>query len=96
MVVLTRRIRTNESVVSAELDSEAVLLNVETGIYFGLDELGSRVWSLIEGGCQEDEIVDALLHEYEVQPAQLRTDVDAFVAHLIEKGLVEAEPGGRA
>ena len=95
-MVLTRRIRTNESVVSAELDSEAVLLNVETGIYFGLDELGSRVWSLIEGGRQEDEIVDSLLLEYEVQPAQLCTDVAAFVTHLIEKGLVETEPGGRA
>jgi hypothetical protein len=80
----------NESVVSATLDGEAVLLNVETGIYFGLDEVGTRIWELLTQGAGEGEILGQLLQEYDVEEAQVSADVSGFLARLAEAGLVRA------
>lgn len=83
-----QRIRVNESVVSAELDNEMVLLNVETGIYFGLDQIGTQIWSMLVAGEDEASIIDRLLNDYDVEPDQLLTDLKEFV-HLLEtKGLL--------
>jgi hypothetical protein len=75
--------------VFAELDNEAVLLNVDTGVYFGLDEIGTEIWNLLSGGASETEVVEKLLSEYEVEADQLRTDVAEFIATLESHGLVQ-------
>src|SRR5215470_14819153 len=85
--ILGRTLAASESVVAAGLDDETVLLNVETGIYFGLDAIGTQIWKAIETGAREGEIVDRLLDEYEVDPAQLRSDVIQFIDLLITKDL---------
>jgi hypothetical protein len=86
--VLERKLAVNDSVVCAELDDEAVLLNVETGIYFGLDAIGCQIWKFVEQGAGQDEIVQHLLQEYEVEPQDLREDVAEFLTMLQQKGLV--------
>jgi len=78
----------NQSVVCAELEDEAVLLHVEAGLYFGLDEVGLRIWNLLLGGVTETELVERLLAEYEVAPAQLHSDVSDFLARLEAEGLI--------
>jgi hypothetical protein len=83
------RITVNAAVVSADLDGEAVLLNVETGVYFGLDQLGTEIWKGIERGDREDIICEQLLEQYDVEPRQVRQDLADFVAQLVEKGLVD-------
>ena len=85
---LRQRIAVNESVVSAELDGEMVLLNIETGVYFGLDPLGTRIWQLLAEGGDEDTIVQAIHAEYDVELAILRADHARFLDMLTEKGLV--------
>ena len=82
-------ITVNELVVSAELEGEAVLLNVETGIYFGLDALGSEIWKMLEQGAKEEEIVVCLLESYEVEEGQLRADIGKFLNLLNEQGLIK-------
>ena len=77
-----------ESVVFTELDGEAVLLNVESGIYFGLDATGTRMWGLVSEGLTDDEILARLLDEYDVSCEQLRVDIDAFLEALRAQGLV--------
>lgn len=86
---VVQRIEVNQSIVCAELDQEMVLLNVETGKYFGLDSTGTRIWELLADGADEEGIVAALLNEYEVDPIQLRRDVSGFLASLSEKNLVQ-------
>jgi hypothetical protein len=76
-----------ESTVFTQLDDEMVLLNLETGTYFGLDALGSRIWKLIEQGATEAAIFEQLLTEYAVEPLELRADLSAFLDLLGEKGL---------
>ena len=72
----------NESVVCAELEEEAVLLHVEAGVYFGLDEVGLRIWNLLVAGTTETELFDRLLAEYDVEPDQLRSDIGEFLDDL--------------
>jgi hypothetical protein len=80
----------SESVVYAELGDELVLLNVETGTYFGLDGIGAKIWTLLAEGLSIEGIVGRLLAEYDVQAEQLRTDASEFLNALIAKGLVRA------
>lgn len=82
------RVAINESVIHAEFEDEAMLLNVESGVYFGLDGVGTRVWELLAESPTEEEIISQLLTEFEADPAQLRADVTAFLQLLAFKGLI--------
>lgn len=90
MYQVEQRIQINQSIVCAELDQEMVLLNVETGKYFGLDSIGTRIWELLTNGADEEGIIASLLNEYEVDPVQLRRDVSEFLNALRDKNLVQS------
>ncbi len=55
-----------------------------------VNETGAFLWELIEKGAERDALVDAMLGKYEVDRATAAKDVDAFLAQLTDKGLVEA------
>ncbi len=78
------------SVVCAELVEEMVLLDAETGKYFGLDAVGTRIWHLTTAGAHENEIVDALLSEYDVDRNSLQADVSRFLQQLSERELLSS------
>jgi hypothetical protein len=88
-VGIRSRAAPKSTIVGAEVESEMVLLDIEAGDYFGLDEVGTAIWRRLGQGASEDEIVSSLIIEYEVDPEQLRSDVRAFVRLLHAKGLVE-------
>lgn len=79
-----------EDVVFRDLSGEAVILNLTTGTYFGLNGVGTKVWSLLAEHKSTEEVVQALLKEYQVSEDRLRADVDGLVGQLLEKGLVRA------
>jgi hypothetical protein len=82
-----------DRVVAAELDDESVLLDVSSGLYYGLDEVGSRIWTLLNEALDLETIVSRLADEYEAAPDELRRDVVAFVDALAGRGLVRtAQP----
>jgi hypothetical protein len=89
--VIQRKLIASTAVVAAELDQEAVLLNVETGLYFGLDAVGAEVWKLLEQGATEHEIMEHLLAEFDVEPSQLRADMREFLDQLLSHGLILSE-----
>jgi hypothetical protein len=91
---IRHRLAVNESVVFAELDEEVVLLNVETGVYFGLDAIGARIWTLLAGGMDEDSVCERLLDEYEADVREIRADVAGFLDLLVAKSLVRTAGGG--
>ena len=81
------RIVPTDGVVCAELDGEAVVLDVERGIYFGLDEIAFRIWTLLSAGQDADAIAARLSDEYNAPPAEIRADVDQFLEILVARGL---------
>ena len=90
-----RRLRISDAAVVRDLDGESVILNVQSGIYFGLDRIGTRVWQLIDELGDLDSIVRVMEDEYDAGRDVLRADVEALVAALLEKQLV-TQGGGDA
>lgn len=83
-----RRLRISDAAVIRQLDGESVILNLQTGIYFGLDRIGTRVWQLIDQLGDLDSIVRVMEEEYDAESDVLRADVEALIAALLEKQLV--------
>ncbi len=71
-----------------ELDGEAVILQLEAGMYFGLDPVGTRLWQLIEAHGQLRPVLEAALQEFDVPPDVLEQDLIELVSRLSEKELV--------
>jgi hypothetical protein len=72
-----------------ELEGESVLLNIETETYFGLDDVGTRMWTRLIASETIQQAFDALLDEYDVAPETLKTDLTDLLQQLVEKGLLE-------
>ena len=79
----------SKDVLFQEVSGETVLLDLASEQYFGLDEVGTRVWQLLNEGQSLDAMLEVLLEEYEVQRERLEEDVRALLESLIEAGLVE-------
>lgn len=84
-------IRVGDDIVFHDLDGEVVLLNLKSGVYFGLDPVGSRVWGLIDGRRTADDIVAALTTEYDVDTSTCTADVASLLAALRHNGLVDLD-----
>ena len=82
-----------ENVHVQDLDGEAVLLNFNDNQYYGLDENGFRMFSVLTSSASVREALEIFLKEYEVPPEQLKEDLEGFIASLQESGLVEAVDG---
>jgi hypothetical protein len=59
-LALRDTVRINDDVVFRELEGEAVLLNLETGVYFGLNEVGTRIWSLLQERVSLKQVLERL------------------------------------
>ena len=75
-------------VVFRELDREAVVLNLASGTYFGLNEVGTRIWHLIEEHAALAQVLDTIRGEYDAPPERLEQDLIRLVGELVAKGLV--------
>jgi Coenzyme PQQ synthesis protein D (PqqD) len=84
-------IRISDDVVFRDLSGEAVILNLSSGVYFGLDEIGTRMWHLLTEYGDEEEVIKVLLMEYEVQERQVRQDLQDLIRQLMDRGLLKNE-----
>ena len=77
-----------EDVLFQDVNDEVVLLDLASEHYFGLDEVGARIWMLLKEQKAAGQIVEELLQEYEVDRADLESDVHELLAQLLEAGLI--------
>jgi len=75
--------------VSSNLGDETVILHVKTGSYYGLNEIGTRIWNLIQEPQAFGTVRDIILSEYNVSQPQLESDLKSLFNDLLKKGLVE-------
>lgn len=80
--------RINDDVVFTELDGEFVVLQVESGIYYGLDEVGVAIWTYLQEGRTFKEIVECIQQDYDVSAEQLTEDVKELIATLQRENLI--------
>jgi hypothetical protein len=75
--------------ISSDLAGEAVILDLKTGVYYGLDPVGARIWKLLQEPRVVSEVRDVLLAEYDITPDRCESDLLSFLSDLMAKGLVE-------
>ena len=85
---MTGRLNISDGVLSQEVHGETVLLNLEGESYFALNEVGTRIWQLLQSGCPVADILDILAGEYEVSREQLEDDVGNLLKKLFDAGLI--------
>ena len=84
----TDRFNISDEVLSQEVNGETVLLDLEGESYFGLNEVGTRIWQLLQSEQTVGEVLDALSEEYDVSHEQLETDVAELLGKLGDEGLI--------
>lgn len=82
--------RNHEEVLFQEVSGEAVLLDLASESYFGLDPVGTRIWALLNEDKSMGQVLDALLEEYEVDPGTLEADLEELLDKMLEAGLIQA------
>lgn len=91
---LQSRVRIPDSVLSQNLQGEQVLLNLDSGIYWGLNPIGTRIWQLLLEQNRLDTILKTLLDEYDVTEGRLREDLRDLITRLADNGLIEVVDEG--
>jgi hypothetical protein len=89
VTVFESNIRIPSNVLFHDLDGEAVLLNLQTGKYFGLDAIGTRIWSLIGELGALPAVYRKMLEEYDVDAERLKADLLALIDQLAARGLIQ-------
>ncbi len=89
MLTLNARLRISANVIFTVVGQDAFLLNTQTNKYYALEEVGVRLWELLNEGRGLHESYQLLLSEYEVDPPQLESDLLELAGTLMENGLVE-------
>ena len=82
--------------VSCDLAGEAAILNVKSGVYYGLDPVGARIWNLMQEPRQVVEIQNTITDEYEVEPERCARDLVDLLEKLLAEGLIEVKNGAAA
>ncbi len=95
LISLEARISPSPDVVGRMIGGELVLLDLESATYFGLNEVGSRMWTLMGELGSLRQVCDAVSREYDVSRAQLEGDLLALARELHEKGLLQVTGGNR-
>ena len=83
-VVISR----SPSVLAAEVDGEIVMMSIEQGRYFGLDDIASDIWKRIETPCSFGELIDRLAADYDADRDTIAADVRALLARMAEHDAV--------
>ncbi len=90
----------DSSMVARAVAGETILVPIRQNVgdlqcMYTLNDVGSRIWELLDGGITVEEIVSTLTKEYEVETPQAKVDVDEFLAQMKEIGaVVERDEGG--
>jgi hypothetical protein len=92
MVSFSERLTVAPDVLFRLVGDEGVLLNLNTTMYLGLNPVGTRMWNALTSAGSIQAAYDTLLAEYEVEPAQLRTDLEEFIQRLLGQKLIVAGP----
>ncbi len=85
-----------EDQVSCDLEGESAILNLNNGVYYGLDTLGARIWELIQEPKTVNQVRDVIVSEYEVEPERCERDLVALLTQLNDEGLVQVRNGQAA
>ncbi|MFW2440851.1 MAG: PqqD family protein [Arenicellales bacterium] len=87
----TKRITISKEALSQEVNGETVILDLKSESYFGLDEVGTRIWQLLQEQDDLQSVFHTMLNEYDVDAEHLEQDLSDLLNKLQEAGLISME-----
>jgi hypothetical protein len=81
-------IKRNPEMVTSNIDGEIVMMSIDQGEYYGLDEIGSRIWELLENPITLEQLINKLIEEFEVDEETCKSDTLDFLNQMLEKNIV--------
>jgi hypothetical protein len=87
-ITLQTIIQRNSNLVTSKIDGEIVMMSIDNGEYYGLDEVGSRIWELIKTPVVVEELISILTDEFEVERNNCIQDTMEFLEDLSKKKLL--------
>ncbi len=79
--------------LASSFGQELVILSLRDGVYYGLEDVGARIWELLQRPIRVAAIRDALVAEYDVEPERCGRDLRALLLDLAGRGLIEVRGG---
>ena len=89
----TAKLSVADDILVKELEKESVILNLKNESYYGLDEVGTRMWKVLTSSESIQTAFGALLEEYEVESDVLHRDLEDLIINLLEKGMLQLNDG---
>ena len=88
---LKTTIKRNPEMVTSNIDGEIVMMSIDHGEYYGLDEIGSRIWELLENPMTIEHLIDILVEEFEVNKETCTSDTLEFLNDLAQKNIISSK-----
>jgi hypothetical protein len=88
-ITLQSNIQRNHKMVTSTLDGEIVMMSVDNGEYYGLDEIGTRIWELLEKPIVIDNLINCLTNEFEVDRQECEQDTLDFLEDMFSRKLID-------
>jgi hypothetical protein len=86
-------VQRNPKLIANQMDGEIVMMSIDNGEYYGLDEVGSRIWELMEQPVSLGELINSLVTEFEVSRDECFQDTMEFLDDLFAKDLLLVKNG---
>ena len=83
------RVRRVADVLDAEIDDQTVMMDIEQGSYFGLNEMGTRIWALLAEPMVIADLCDQLTEQFDVPSEQCERQVIDFLGSLLDRALLQ-------
>ena len=78
----------NTGLLAAAVHDETVMMDIESGRYYGLDDIGSAIWQRLEAPCQFGTLIDSLVADYDADRAVIAEDVRKLLSIMAEHKVV--------
>jgi len=95
-ITLTSMVVATKGQMSSELAGQEVILNLQSGVYYGLDAVGAFIWKQLQSPRAVAEIRDAMIAQYNVDATRAERDLLALLEQLRQTGLIEIKNETRA
>ena len=96
MLTPNQRLQPREQdVVAKVMDGEAIIINLQNGIYYSMDKAGGFVWEMIERKHTVEETITAITARYSVSRAQAEKDVEQLLEQLLQENLITPSEGAQ-
>ena len=86
------KVTVHRDTMSRDVRGEQILLDLASGTYFGLEDVGARIWKEIQDGATIKQIIAAIVDEYDVDPARAEQDTLSLIHELAQRNLVSISP----